>query len=154
MRSLSCLLVLSLLAMTAGCGSGYNNPATNVGLYGDWNVAMYPTSSTTPVYVFALAISQEGSNNYSGASTTYTGTVAIPTNMCINGSALSVSATSTTSSSVTTYTMTITDATSDTAITVTGTLPTTTTSTVQGSYSNAASSTCPASAGTMTMVAQ
>jgi hypothetical protein len=154
MRSLPYLLVFSLLAMTAGCGSGYNNPTTNVGLYGDWNVAMYPTSSTTPVYVFALAISQEGNSNYSGASTTYTGTVSIPTNMCISASALSVSASTITSGSVTSYTMTITDATSDTVITVTGTLPTTTTSTVQGSFSNAASSTCPASAGSMTMVAQ
>ena len=88
MRHLSGLLVIFLLVMTAACGSGYNNPPTNVGLFGNWNVAMYPTGSTTPVYVFALAISSEGANNYSGASTTYTGGVAIPANMCINGNSL------------------------------------------------------------------
>jgi hypothetical protein len=152
MRYLSGFLVITLLIMTAACGSGYNNPATNVGLYGNWNVAMYPTGSTTPVYVFALAISQEGNNNYSGASTTYTGSVTIPTNMCINGSTLSVSAT--TSNGGTTYTMNITDTSSSTIIVVNGTISTTTTSTVQGAYSNAASATCSASSGSMTMVAQ
>lgn len=138
--------------MTAACGTGYNNPATNVGLFGNWNVAMYPTGSTIPVYVFALAISSEGTNNYSGASTTYTGGVAIPTNMCINGKSLSATATTTSSSG--TFTMTITDTSSNTIISTNGTVPTTTTSTISGSYSNAASSTCPASSGTMTMVAQ
>jgi len=152
MRRLSGLLAIFLLIMTAACGSGYNNPPTNVGLYGNWNVAMYPTSSNTPVYVFGLAISQEGSNNYSGASTTYTGSVGIPSNMCIDGNALSVTASSTASTGA--FTMTITDTSSSTIISVSGTLPTTTTSTVQGTYSNAASSTCPASSGTMTMVAQ
>ncbi|MGA7461274.1 MAG: hypothetical protein WBW69_13685 [Candidatus Korobacteraceae bacterium] len=152
MRRLSGLLVIFLLVMTAACGSGYNNPPTNVGLFGNWNVAMYPTGSTTPVYVFAVAISQEGGSNYSGASTTYTGSVAIPTNMCINGNSLSLTAT--TANSGTTFTMTITDTTSSTIINTNGSVPTTTTSTISGSYNNAASSTCPASSGTMTMVAQ
>lgn len=150
MRLLTGFLVVTLLIMTAACGSGYNNPATNVGLYGNWNVAMYPTGSTTPVYVFAVAISQEGNNNYSGASTTYTGSVSIPSNMCINGKSLSLSATSTSTGS---FSMTITDTTSNTIISATGTIPTVT-STISGSYSNAASSTCSASSGTMTMVAQ
>jgi len=136
--------------MTAACGSGYNNPPTNVGLFGNWNVAMYPTGSTTPVYVFALAISQEGGSNYSGASTTYTGSVGIPSNMCINGNSLSASATTTSTGS---FTMTITDTSSSTIINTTGTVPTDS-STISGSYNNAASSTCPASSGTMTMVAQ
>ncbi len=151
MRHLSGLLVIFLLVMTAACGNGYNNPPTNVGLFGNWNVAMYPSGSTTPVYVFALAISSEGANNYSGASTTYTGGIAIPANMCINGNSLSVTATT---NSTGTFTMTITDTSSSTMINTTGTLPTTTTSTISGSYNNAASSTCPASSGTMTMVAQ
>jgi hypothetical protein len=151
MRRLSGLLVIFLLVMTAACGSGYNNPATNVGLFGNWNVAMYPTGSTTPVYVFAVAISSEGTNNYSGASTTYNGSVAIPTNMCINGNSLSLTATT---SSTGTFNMTITDTSSSTIISANGSVPTTTTSTISGSYNNAASSTCPASSGTMTMVAQ
>jgi len=152
MRLLSGFLVVSLLIMTAACGNGYNNPPTNVGLYGNWNVAMYPTGSQTAVYVFALAISQEGSNNYSGASTTYNGSVAIPTNMCINGNSLSVAATTTNSG--TNFTMTITDTTSNTIISTSGTLSTSSNTTVQGNYNNAASATCSASSGTMTMVAQ
>lgn len=150
MRRLSGLLAIFLLVMTAACGSGYNNPPTNVGLYGNWNVAMYPTGSTTPVYVFAVAISQEGNNNYSGASTTYTGGVAIPSNMCIDGSTLSLTATTTTAG---TFNMTITDTNSGTVITANGTVPSTTSS-ISGSYNNPASTTCPASSGSMTMVAQ
>jgi hypothetical protein len=152
MRLLSGFLVATLLVMTAGCGNGYNNNPTNVGLYGNWNVAMYPTGSTTAVYVFALAISSEGSNNYSGGSTTYNGSVAIPSNMCINGNSLSVSAT--TSNSGTSYAMTITDTSSGTVISVTGSVPTTATSTISGTYNNASSQTCSASSGSMTMVAQ
>ena len=47
---------------------------------GDWNIAMYPTNSPTPVYVFALAMSQEGSSTYSGASIAYNGSVVAPSN--------------------------------------------------------------------------
>jgi hypothetical protein len=152
MRLLSGFLVATLLVMTAGCGNGYNNNPTNVGLYGNWNVAMYPTGSTTAVYVFALAISQEGGANYSGGSTKYTGSVGIPSNMCIDGNSLSVSAT--TSNGGTSYSMTITDTSSGTVIRVTGSVPTTATSTISGAYNNSASQTCSASSGSMTMVAQ
>lgn len=152
MRLLSGFLVITLLVMAAGCGNGYNSNPTNVGLYGNWNVAMYPTGSNTAVYVFALAISQEGSNNYSGGSTTYNGSISIPTNMCINANSLSVSAT--TSNGGTSYAMTITDTSSGTVINVTGSVPTTATSTISGTYNNAASQTCSASSGSMTMVAQ
>jgi len=150
MRRLAGLLIVFLLVMTAACGSGYNNPPTNVGLYGNWNIAMYPTGSTTPVYVFALAISQEGSNNYSGAPIAYTGSVTVPSNMCINADTLSASATTTNAG---TFTMTITDTSSDTVISTTGTVPTESSS-ISGSYNNPASATCPASSGSMTMVAQ
>jgi len=144
------LPTLMLVALTAGCGSGYNNPTTNVGLFGNWNVAMYATGDVNPVYVFGLAISQEGSSNYSGSSITYNGGLTIPTNMCINAKTLSATA----STSGTNFTMTITDATSGTVINVQGTIPTQTTSSISGTYSNAANQSCPASSGTMSMVAQ
>jgi len=148
-RILPCLLAAFLLVMTAACGSGNNTP-TNVGLFGSWNVAMYPTGNSSPVYVFALAMSQEGNNNYSGASTTYNGSVPIPNNMCIDSSTLRATATTSTGGS---FTMTITDTTSNTIINVQGTLPTQGT-TISGTYSNAASTGCTASSGTVTMVAQ
>jgi len=149
MRHLSCLLALFLLLMTAACGSG-NNAPTNIGLFGNWNVAMYPTGSSTAVYVFALAMSQEGTNNYSGASTTYNGSVPIPTSMCINNTTLRATASTSAGGA---YTMTITDSTSNTVINVTGTLPAQGT-TVSGTYNNAASTGCTASNGTMSMAAQ
>jgi hypothetical protein len=149
MKRCCCLLSLFVLAMTAGCGSGYNNPPTNIGLFGNWNVAMYPTGSTTAVYVFALAMSQEGSSNYSGASIAYTGSVPVPSNMCINAKTLSATATTSGSN----FTMTVTDTSSNTIISVQGTLPTQTSS-ISGTYNNAASQACSASSGTMTMVAQ
>lgn len=150
MKRWFCLLPLFLLVLTAGCGSGYNNPAENVGLYGNWNVVMYPTGNANAIYVFGLAMSQEGSSNYSGASIAYTGGVSAPSNMCINANTLSASA----SVSGSNFTMTVTDTSSNTVITVHGILPTLTTSSLSGNYSNAASSTCSASSGTMSMVAQ
>jgi hypothetical protein len=149
MTRLFCLLSLFLLVMTAACGTGYNNPPTNVGLFGNWNVAMYPTGSTTAVYVFALAISQEGGSNYSGASITYNGGVPVPSNMCINAKTLSAIATT----SGSTFSMTITDTTTHTVISVQGTLATQSSS-ISGTYNNPPSPACPASTGTMTMVAQ
>jgi len=148
-RQLPCLFVVFLLVMSTACGGGSSTPA-NVGLFGNWNVAMYPTGSSTAVYVFALAMSQEGTNNYSGASTTYNGGVPVPNNMCIDNATLRATANTSTGGS---YTMTITDTTSNTTINVQGTLPTQGT-TISGTYSNAASTGCPASSGTMTMVAQ
>ncbi len=148
MKRLSYFLALVLLATITGCGSG-NNAQTNVGLLGNWNVVMYPNGSTTPSYVFGLAMSQEGSSNYSGSSITYNGSVAIPSNMCINGSALTASATT----SGTNFTMTVTDTTTDTVITVQGSL-TTQTTTLSGTYNNLASQACPASTGTVSMTPQ
>ena len=148
-RCLCLLLTLTLLALILGCGTGYNNPTTNVGLYGNWNVTMYPTGSATPVYVFGLAMSQEGSSNYSGASIVYNGSVAAPSNMCINASTLTAVA----STSGNNFTMTVTDATSGTVISVTGSLASQT-SELTGNYSNVASSTCPSSSGTVDMLAQ
>lgn len=148
MKPLSYFLVLVLLATVTGCGSG-NNTQSNVGLLGNWNVVMYPNGSTTPSYVFGLAMSQLGSSNYSGASITYNGSVAIPSNMCINGNALSATA----STSGSNFTMTITDTTTDTVITVQGSL-TTQTTTLSGTYNNLASQSCPASTGTVSMTPQ
>ena len=149
MRRLPCLLAVFFLVMTAACGSG-NNAPTNIGLFGNWNVAMYPTGSSTAVYVFGLAISQEGNNNYSGSSTSYTGGVPIPTNMCINSATLRATATTSSGGS---FTMMVTDTSSNTIINVQGTLPTQGT-TISATYNNAASANCTASSGTVTMVAQ
>ena len=149
MRRLSCLPVLLLIAMIAGCGTGYNNPPTNVGLFGNWNVAMYPTGSTTAVYVFALSMSQEGNSNYSGVSTRYTGSVPVPSNMCINANTLSANATT----SGNTFNMTITDTSTNTIISVSGTLASQSSS-LTGTYNNTASQACAESAGTVSMVAQ
>ena len=80
---LSILLPVFLLACVAGCGTGNSNPS-NVGLFGNWNIAMYPTNDANPAYVFALAMSQLGSSTYSGASIAYNGSVAQPSNMCID----------------------------------------------------------------------
>lgn len=151
MKRLSCIFSILLLMLLAGCGSG-NNAPKNVGLFGNWNVAMYPTGSQTAVYVFGLALSQEGTN-YSGASITYNGSVPVPSNMCISASHLRATATTSTAGNTTNYTMTITDTTSNTVITVTGTENPQST-TVTGNYSNPASATCPASVGTMDMVPQ
>jgi len=148
LRHLLPATALLLALMTAGCGTGNNNP-TNVGLFGDWNIVMFPTGSSNAMYVFALAISQEGSNTYSGSPIPYTGSVPIPTNLCINSSDLRASATTTGNN----FTLTITDATSATVITVQGTLATNT-STLSGTYSNPASQTCGASSGTMSMTPQ
>jgi hypothetical protein len=141
-------LALFLLAMVTGCGSG-NNTTSNVGLFGNWNVVMYPTGSTTPSYVFGLAMSQEGNNNYSGASIAYTGGVGVPSNMCIDANALSATA----STNGSNFTMTVTDTTTSTVITVQGSLATQTT-TLSGTYSNLASQACVASRGTVTMTPQ
>jgi hypothetical protein len=149
MRLWSCFIALILVVLNAGCG-GSNNTVTNVGLFGDWNVTMYPTGSTTPVYVFGLAMSQEGSSNYSGGSIAYTGGVAVPSNMCINANALSATATT----SGNNFTMTVTDSTSETVITVHGTLATQNGSSLSGTYSNSASRTCSASSGTVSMIPQ
>jgi hypothetical protein len=148
-RYILCLLPLVLLGTLPGCGSGNSNP-NNVGLFGNWNVVMYPTNNPNPSYVFGLAMSQEGSSTYSGASTTYTGSVAQPTDMCINANSLRATATTTTNGA---FTMTITDTSSNTIISVNGTLSSQST-TVSGSYTNPSSSTCKASQGTMSMTPQ
>lgn len=148
MQRFSYFLALVLLATTSGCG-GSNNTPNNVGLFGNWNVVMYANGSSTPTYVFALAMSQEGSSNYSGSSITYDGSVAIPSNMCINGKALTASATT----SGSTFNMTITDTTSETIISVQGSLATQTT-TLSGTFNNIASASCPAARGTMSMTPQ
>jgi hypothetical protein len=85
------ILSLLWLITVTGCG-GNNNVSTNVGLFGNWNVVMYPTGSQNPVYVFALAMSQEGPN-YSGGSITYMGSIAAPSNMCIDANTLTAQAT-------------------------------------------------------------
>lgn len=148
MKPISYFLVLVLLATVTGCGSG-NSTQTNVGLLGNWNVVMYANGATTPMFVFALAMSQEGGSNYSGASITYNGSVAIPSNMCINGNALTATATTSGSN----FTMTVTDTTTQTVITVQGSLATQTT-TLSGTYNNPASEACSASSGTVTMSPQ
>lgn len=149
MQRLSYFLALFLLATVAGCGSGNNNTTSNVGLFGNWNVVMYPNGSTTPSYVFGLAMSQEGGNNYSGSSIAYTGGVGVPSNMCIDANTLSATATTSGSN----FTMMITDATTSTVIIVNGSLATQTT-TLSGTYNNGASQVCAASRGTMTMTPQ
>lgn len=148
MRRVLCFFLFISVLMIAGCGSGNNNATVN-GLLGDWNIAMYPTGSSNAMYVFALAISQEGSNNYSGSPITYNGSVPIPTNLCINSSALRSTATTSGSN----FTMTVTDTTSQTIITMTGSLSTFT-NTLSGNYTNPASETCPASSGTFSMTLQ
>jgi hypothetical protein len=142
------LLALVVMLMSAGCGSGNNNNTGVVGLFGDWNIAMFPTGSASASYVFALAISQEGTT-YTGSPTTYTGTVAQPSNQCINTQALRSTATTTGSN----FTMTVTDSTTQTVITMNGSLANETT-TLTGTYTNPASTTCAASSGTFTMTAQ
>jgi len=110
---------------------------------------MYANGSTAPTYVFALAMSQEGGSNYSGSSITYNGSVAIPSNMCINGKTLTANA----STSGSTFNMTINDATSGTVISVQGSLATQTT-TLSGTFNNIASQSCVAARGTMSMTPQ
>jgi hypothetical protein len=148
-RFVSYLLALSLVAAAVGCGSGNNNNNTTVGLLGNWNIVMFPTGSPNPSYVFAMAISQEGSNNYSGSPITYTGTVQAPSNQCINPQALRATATTNGSN----FTMTVTDTTTQTVITMNGTLATGT-NVLSGTYNNPASQTCSASSGTFTMTLQ
>jgi hypothetical protein len=143
------LLTLPLLLSAVSCGSGSNGPQ-NVGLFGNWNVAMYANNDPNPVFVFAMAMSQEGSSTFSGASIAYNGSVPVPSNMCINGSSLRATATT---SSDNTFTMTITDSTSNTIISVQGSLSSQTT-TLSGTYTNAASQSCTQSQGSMTMVPQ
>jgi len=135
------------LMILAGCGSGNNTP-NNVGLFGNWNITMYPNGSGNPAYVFALAMSQEG-NDYSGSSIAYTGSVAAPSNMCIDANTLSATATTSGSN----FTMTVTDASSNTVISVQGSLSSQSTN-LSGTYNNPASSTCPESEGTMNMAPQ
>jgi hypothetical protein len=143
------LLTLPLLLFAVSCGSGSNGPQ-NVGLFGNWNVAMYPDNDPNPAYVFAMAISQEGGSTYSGASIAYNGSVPVPSNMCINGSSLRATATTSSDNS---FTMTITDSTSDTIISVHGSLSSQTT-TLSGTYTNPPSHSCNQSQGTMNMVPQ
>jgi hypothetical protein len=147
MRTLSCLLALTVIATLAGCG-GSNTTPTNVGLLGNWNVTMYPSGNANPVYVFGLSLSQEGSN-YSGGSITYNGGVAAPSNMCINANTLRATATTSGSN----FSMTVTDSTSNTVISVTGTLASQT-GQLSGNYTNQASTGCPASQGTVVMSPQ
>ncbi len=147
-RILCCLVALMLVLVIAGCGSNNNNN-TSVGLFGNWNIVMYPTGSPNPSYVFALAISQEGTSNYSGSPITYTGSVPVPTNQCINSAAIHATATTTGSN----FTMMVTDTTTQTVITMTGSLASGT-NVLSGTYTNPASVTCSASNGTFTMATQ
>jgi len=148
MRRVSYLVGLLLVLMIAGCGGGNNTP-TNVGLFGDWNIVMYPNGNPNPSYVFAMAISQEGTNNYSGSAIAYTGGVPVPSDECIDTAALRASGVT----SGTNFTLTFTDPTTSTVITVQGSLSTQTT-TLSGTYTNPASQSCSASSGTMTMTPQ
>ncbi|HEY1730852.1 MAG TPA: hypothetical protein VGG15_03845 [Terriglobales bacterium] len=143
------LLPIVLLVCVAGCGTGANNPS-NVGLFGNWNVAMYPTNNANPAYVFALALSQLGSSTYSGASIAYNGAVAPPGNMCINANSLRATATLGSNNN---FNMTITDTSTNTIISVEGSLSTVTNE-LSGTYTNGASQACPASQGTVTMIPQ
>jgi hypothetical protein len=143
------LLAIPLLMSAASCGGGSSAP-TNVGLFGNWNIAMYPTNDPNPMYVFALAMSQEGSSTYSGASIAYTGSVPPPTNMCINANSLRATATTNSNNN---FTMTVTDTSGNTIISVTGSLSSQTT-TVSGTYNNPSSQNCSQSQGTMSMVPQ
>ena len=137
MRRYYYLFSLLILLPALGCGGG-GNTINNVGLFGNWNITMYP------------AISQEGGSTYSGGSITYTGSVAPTSDMCIHAMSLRVSATVNSDNN---YTMTITDTSTNTIISVTGTLPIQT-NTVTGNYSTPASQACNQSQGTMTMVPQ
>jgi hypothetical protein len=143
------LLVMLLLMSAVSCGSG-NNVPNNVGLFGNWNIAMYPTNSPNPVYAFALAMSQEGGSTYSGASIQYTGSVAQPSNMCINPNSLRATATTDSNNN---FTMTITDTSSNTTISVQGSLSSQTT-TLSGTYNNPPSQICSQSQGTVSMTPQ
>lgn len=143
------LLAILLLFCVAGCGSG-NSAPHNVGLFGNWNIAMYPTNNPNPVYVFALAMSQEGNSTYSGASIAYTGSVPAPSNMCINASGLRATATTDSNNN---FTMVVTDTSSNTIISVQGSLSSQTT-TLSGTYTNPSSQSCTQSQGTMSMVPQ
>jgi hypothetical protein len=148
-RCIFTLLPIVLLALVAGCGTGTSNPS-NVGLFGNWNIAMFPTNNANPVYVFALAMSQLGSSTYSGASIAYNGSVAQPSNMCINPNSLRATATLGSNNN---FSMTVTDTSTNTIISVQGTLSSQSNA-LSGSYTNGASQACPASQGTMTMVPQ
>ena len=143
------LLPIFLLACVAGCGTGTSSPH-NVGLFGNWNIAMYPTNNPNAVYVFALAMSQLGSTTYSGASIAYNGSVTQPGNMCIDPLALRATATVGSNNN---FTMTVTDTSSSTIISVTGSLSTVT-GELSGNYTNGASQRCSASQGTVTMIPQ
>ena len=59
MRRYYYLFSLLILLPALGCGGG-GNAINNVGLFGDWNITMYPTNDPNPAYAFALAISPEG----------------------------------------------------------------------------------------------
>jgi hypothetical protein len=142
-------LAILLLLCVAGCGTGSSAPH-NVGLFGNWNIAMFPTNNPNPVYVFALAISQEGNSTYSGASIAYNGSVVAPSNMCINPNSLRAAATTDSNNN---FNMTITDTSSNTIISVRGSLSTQTT-TLSGTYTNPSSQSCSQSQGTMSMVPQ
>ena len=142
-------ILLSLSVVSCGSGNSATNP-NNVGLFGNWNIAMYPTNNPNPAYVFALAMSQEGGSTYSGASIAYNGSVPPPSNMCINASSLRATATTNRDN---TFTMTITDTSSNTIISVQGSLSSQTT-TLAGTYTNPSSQSCSESQGSMSMVPQ
>ena len=148
-RLLCCLVALMIVLVIAGCGGSYNNNNNTVGLFGNWNIVMYPTGSPNPSYVFALAISQLGANNYSGSPITYTGSVPVPSGQCINSSAVHSTATTNGSN----FTMTVTDTTTQTVITMTGSLATGT-NVLSGTYTNPKSVTCSSSNGTFSMAIQ
>ena len=146
-----CILFFSSLLITvtlASCGGSNTYGPTNNGLFGNWNIVMYPTGGSSPSYVFALAMSQEGTT-YSGSSITYTGGVAAPSNMCINANALRADASTNNGN----FTMTVTDPTTNTEITVDGSLATQT-GQLNGTYSNSATAACQESRGSVVMTPQ
>ena len=71
------LLPIALLACVAGCGTGEQLPRTSGYSATGTSPCIRPTTPI-PAYVFALAMSQEGSSTYSGASIAYNGSVARP----------------------------------------------------------------------------
>lgn len=146
----SSIAALLLLTGLLGCG-GSNSTTQNAGLFGSWNIATYTanTTSPTPIYVFALALSQAGPN-YSGGSITYTGGVVAPPTMCINPATLQATATTNGSN----FTLIVTDTTTHTVITIQGSLATQT-GTLSGNFTSSSTfGTCPAESGTVVMSPQ
>jgi hypothetical protein len=138
-----------LLRLVAGCGSNNNTTPTNIGLFGNWNIVLDQNGTSNPIYVFALALSQEGPN-YSGSSIPYTGSVPVPSGMCINSSTLRATATT----SGNDFTLTVVDNTTNTTITIEGSL-TSSTGSLSGTFnSSSPNGACHAEQGSSLMSPQ